>query len=105
MSDLEFVFPNFYLSDYSINKSLWLYDVPSLCHVQQWINVGRTLGQVFLGQLAAIHLHSLDNVETRAHCLALTGKYLRLQAVQKDPLYASALWDRHEQVVNTKVDN
>ncbi|XP_076025398.1 cilia- and flagella-associated protein 46 [Genypterus blacodes] len=71
--------------------------LPSLNSTEQeWVNVCRTLGQVFLGQLAAINLHSMDNVETRAHCFALKGKFLRLQALQKDPVYVSALWDRHK---------
>ncbi|XP_071380722.1 cilia- and flagella-associated protein 46 [Centroberyx affinis] len=64
---------------------------------QEWVCVGRTLGQAALGQLAAVSLRSLDNVETRARCLGLMGKCLRLLAVQKDPLYPSTLWDRHNQ--------
>nr|XP_046258124.1 cilia- and flagella-associated protein 46 isoform X1 [Scatophagus argus] len=62
---------------------------------QEWLNVGSTLGQVALGQLAAVS--SQDNMETRARCLNLMGKYLRLQAVQEDPVYLCALWDRHKQ--------
>ncbi|KAF7668645.1 hypothetical protein LDENG_00299490 [Lucifuga dentata] len=63
---------------------------------QEYMSVGRTLGQVVLNQLAAVSFHSLHDVKTRAHSLALTGKYLRLQAVQKDPIYVSTLWERHK---------
>ncbi|XP_034754581.1 cilia- and flagella-associated protein 46 isoform X3 [Etheostoma cragini] len=64
---------------------------------QEWVSVVSTLGQVALGQLAAVSSHSLDNMETRACCLSLMGKYLRLLAVQEDPIYLCALWDRHKQ--------
>ncbi|XP_070834007.1 cilia- and flagella-associated protein 46 [Chaetodon trifascialis] len=64
---------------------------------QEWASLGGTLGQVALGQLAAVSSLSLDNMETRARCLSLMGKYLRLLAVQEDPLYLCALWDRHKQ--------
>ncbi|GLD56038.1 cilia- and flagella-associated protein 46, partial [Lates japonicus] len=63
---------------------------------QEWVSVGGTLGQVALGQLAAVSSHSLDNVEIRARCLSLMGKYLRLLAVQEDPIYLCALWDKHK---------
>lgn len=71
--------------------------------VQEWTNVGRTLGQVAQGQLAAVSSHSLDDMETRACCLSLMGKYFRLLAVQEDPVYQCALWDRDKQVNNTGV--
>ncbi|XP_049456510.1 cilia- and flagella-associated protein 46 isoform X3 [Epinephelus fuscoguttatus] len=64
---------------------------------QEWGSVASTLGQVALGQLAAVTSYSLDNMETKAHCLSLMGKYLRLLAVQEDPVYLCALWDRHKQ--------
>ncbi|XP_042358180.1 cilia- and flagella-associated protein 46 [Plectropomus leopardus] len=64
---------------------------------QEWLSVGSTLGQVALGQLAAVTSHSLENVEARARCLSLMGKYLRLLAVQEDAVYSCALWDRHKQ--------
>lgn len=60
--------------------------------------MGRTVGQVALGQLAAVSAHAPGDVETRARCLSLMGKYFRLLAVQEDPIYLSALWDRHGQV-------
>ncbi|XP_035461481.2 cilia- and flagella-associated protein 46 isoform X4 [Scophthalmus maximus] len=63
---------------------------------QEWVSVGSTVGQVALGQLAAVSSHSLDNMETRARYLGLMGKYLRLLAVQEDPLYLCALWDKHK---------
>ncbi|KAM3842817.1 cilia- and flagella-associated protein 46 [Diretmus argenteus] len=64
---------------------------------QEWVDLGRTLGQVALGQLAAVSSHTLEGMETRARCLGLMGKCLRLLALQKDPRYPSALWDRHNQ--------
>ncbi|XP_069395061.1 cilia- and flagella-associated protein 46 isoform X1 [Paralichthys olivaceus] len=63
---------------------------------QQWVNAGNSLGQVALGQLAAVSSHSSDNAKTRARYLSLMGKYLRLLAVQEDPLYLCALWDKHK---------
>ncbi|CAB1430488.1 unnamed protein product [Pleuronectes platessa] len=63
---------------------------------QQWVSVGSTLGQVALGQLAAVSSHSSDNAETRARYLSLMGKCQRLMAVQEDPLYLYALWDKHK---------
>ncbi|XP_056147442.1 cilia- and flagella-associated protein 46 [Lampris incognitus] len=69
---------------------------PNSVH-QEWVYVGRTLGQVALGQLAAVDFMSPDSVETRTHCSALMGKCLRLLAVQKDPLYPSVIWDRYKQ--------
>ncbi|XP_057703978.1 cilia- and flagella-associated protein 46 isoform X1 [Corythoichthys intestinalis] len=59
---------------------------------QEWMNVGSTLGQMALGQLAAVNTCSLDDLEMRAHCLCLMGKTLRLLAVQEDPVYMSSLW-------------
>lgn len=76
--------------------------MPSLYIVQKWISVGMTMEQVVLGQLAAIDPQSQD-METNAHCLLLRGKYLRLLAVQEDPLYHCALWDRHKQVDKSTV--
>lgn len=61
--------------------------------------MGMTLEQVVLDQLAAIDSQSQD-METNAHCLLLRGKYLRMLAVQEDPLYHCALWDRHKKVDN-----
>lgn len=62
-----------------------------------------TLGQVALGQLAAVNSQSQDNTETRARCLALIGKSLRLLAAQEDPMYLYALWEKDRQVANTNV--
>ncbi|XP_077350768.1 cilia- and flagella-associated protein 46 isoform X2 [Festucalex cinctus] len=61
---------------------------------QEWMNVGSTLGQTSLGQLAAVNSCSLDDMEMRARCLSLMGKTLRLLAVQEDPVYMTSLWDR-----------
>ncbi|CAJ1066948.1 LOW QUALITY PROTEIN: cilia- and flagella-associated protein 46 [Xyrichtys novacula] len=64
---------------------------------QEWSDVASTLGQVALGQLAAVWFQSPDNVEAQACCLSLKVQYLRLMALQEDPLYLCALWDRHKQ--------
>ncbi|XP_051816052.1 cilia- and flagella-associated protein 46 isoform X2 [Acanthochromis polyacanthus] len=63
---------------------------------QEWLSVGRTLGQMALYQLAAVNSNSLDNMEIRARRLSLMGKYLRLQAVQED-IYLNALWETQKQ--------
>ncbi|KAG7245295.1 hypothetical protein INR49_015899 [Caranx melampygus] len=63
---------------------------------EEWVSVGSTLGQMALGQLAAVTSHSSENMETRACCLNLMGKYLRLLALQEDPIYLCALWDKHK---------
>ncbi|KAM6956181.1 cilia- and flagella-associated protein 46 [Aplochiton taeniatus] len=62
---------------------------------QEWLCVGSTVGQEALGQLTTVSSLSLDALETRARCLTLTGKCLRLLAMQKDPLYPSCFWDGH----------
>ncbi|XP_041867180.1 cilia- and flagella-associated protein 46 isoform X2 [Melanotaenia boesemani] len=64
---------------------------------EEWVNVGRTLGQMVQGQLAAVGSHTSDNMNIRARCLSLMGKYLRLLAVQEEPVYLSGLWFRHNQ--------
>ncbi|XP_034040296.1 cilia- and flagella-associated protein 46 [Thalassophryne amazonica] len=64
---------------------------------QEWLSVGSTLGQVVLGQLAALSFHSVDDTQAQAQCLILTGRYLRLLAAQEDPIYFCSLWDRHKQ--------
>lgn len=56
--------------------------------------VGCTLGEVALGQLTAVSLQPLDNVEMKARFLSLMGKYFKLLAVQKEPIYICALWDQ-----------
>ncbi|XP_068423801.1 cilia- and flagella-associated protein 46 isoform X2 [Clinocottus analis] len=64
---------------------------------QEWISMGGTLGQVVLSQLAVVSSHYLNNMEARACSLSLMGKYLRLLALQEDPMYLCALWGRHTQ--------
>ncbi|KAF3842493.1 hypothetical protein F7725_024444 [Dissostichus mawsoni] len=64
---------------------------------QEWLTVGSTSGQLALGQLAAVRSLSPDSLESRARCLSLMGKYLRLLAEQEEPLYLCALWDSHTQ--------
>ncbi|XP_028845791.1 cilia- and flagella-associated protein 46 isoform X2 [Denticeps clupeoides] len=60
---------------------------------QQWLSVGKTLGQVALDQLTATHSLSMDCVETRASSLGMMGRCLRLLAVKKDPLHVSSIWE------------
>ncbi|XP_034078590.1 LOW QUALITY PROTEIN: cilia- and flagella-associated protein 46 [Gymnodraco acuticeps] len=64
---------------------------------QEWVTVGSTSGQLALGQLAAVRSLSPDSLESRARCLSLMGKYLRLLAEQEEPLYLCTLWDSHTQ--------
>ncbi|XP_072246405.1 cilia- and flagella-associated protein 46 [Leuresthes tenuis] len=64
---------------------------------EEWMTVGRTLGQMAVSQLAAVSSHTLDNMEIRARCLSLVGKYLRLMAVHEEPMYLSGVWDGHMQ--------
>ncbi|KAI3362965.1 hypothetical protein L3Q82_011639 [Scortum barcoo] len=64
---------------------------------QEWASTGSTLGQVALGQLAAVTSNSPDNIEARASCLSMMGKYLRLLAVQEDPIYLCTFWDKCKQ--------
>lgn len=92
------------MNDTLLNTLFWPCALFPLCIVQKWINVGMTLEQVALGQLTAIYSQSLDN-ETNAHRLLLRGKYFRMLAVQEDPLYLYALWDRHKQVDNGSVSS
>ncbi|KAM3606725.1 uncharacterized protein V6R79_022079 [Siganus canaliculatus] len=61
----------------------------------EWVCVGCVLGQVAQTQLAAVISQSLDDLKIKASCLM--AKYLRLLAVQEDPIYVCALWDRHRQ--------
>ncbi|KAM4729450.1 cilia- and flagella-associated protein 46 [Anableps anableps] len=63
----------------------------------EWERTGRTLGQTILTQLAAVSFQTLDNMEIRAHCLSLKGKYLRLQAVQEEPMYVRDIWHKWKQ--------
>ncbi|KAK7901384.1 hypothetical protein WMY93_018153 [Mugilogobius chulae] len=72
---------------------------------QAWLNVGTTLGQEALGQLAAVNSHYLSSEDTKARSLCLMGKYLRLQATMEDPIYVSALWDPHKQSALKKALN
>lgn len=61
------------------------------------------VGQMAVGQLAALSSHSVDNIEIRARSLNLLGKYLRLLAAKKDPMYPNTLWDKHKQVDTTNI--
>ncbi|TNN57606.1 hypothetical protein EYF80_032208 [Liparis tanakae] len=70
---------------------------------REWVSEDRTSGQVVLGQLAAVSSQYLDHVEARAGCLM--GKQLRRLAVQEDPVYLCALWDRHTQKLQSQISN
>ncbi|XP_068184453.1 cilia- and flagella-associated protein 46 isoform X2 [Antennarius striatus] len=60
---------------------------------EEWLSVSATLGQVVTSQLAAVTSQSTDSVEVKGRCLGLMGKYLRLLAVQEDPLHPRSLWN------------
>ncbi|CAG6017918.1 unnamed protein product [Menidia menidia] len=64
---------------------------------EEWMTAGRTLGQMAVSQLAAVSAHTSDDKEIRARCLTLMGKYLRLTAARKEPMYLNGIWDRHKQ--------
>lgn len=57
-----------------------------------------SLAQEALGQLTAVGPHSRDDAPTRARCLSLMGKTLRLLATQQDPVYLASLWSSETQV-------
>nr|XP_021336588.1 cilia- and flagella-associated protein 46 [Danio rerio] len=63
-------------------------------HQKEWSAVGRSLAQVALTNLSAVHGLSLDAVETRARALGMMGRCLRLLAQQRDPLYPATLWSQ-----------
>lgn len=67
------------------NQTFWIF-------LQEWMSVGHTLVEMTLGQLTAISLQPLNNMETRVHFLSLMGKYFKLLAVQEDPLCVWTLW-------------
>ncbi|XP_075891746.1 cilia- and flagella-associated protein 46 isoform X3 [Nelusetta ayraudi] len=59
---------------------------------EEWMSVGHTLVEMTLGQLTAMSLQPLNNMETRVHFLSLMGKFFKLLAVQEDPLCVWTLW-------------
>lgn len=67
--------------------------------LQEWMNVGRNLVEITLGQLTAISLQPLDSMKARAHFLSLMGKYFKLLAVEEDPLCVWNLWDQQVTMV------
>ncbi|XP_008320424.1 cilia- and flagella-associated protein 46-like [Cynoglossus semilaevis] len=62
----------------------------------EWLSACGSSGQVALVQLTAVSLSSMDNLEYRARCLCLMGKYLRLQALQEDPIYVCGIWNKNK---------
>ncbi|XP_067858761.1 cilia- and flagella-associated protein 46 [Heptranchias perlo] len=59
---------------------------------KKWVTVARSLGQKALSQLQSVHSLSSGSEEIRAKCLYLTGKCLRLLAVQIDPINPGFTW-------------
>uniref|UniRef100_UPI00398F0566 cilia- and flagella-associated protein 46 n=1 Tax=Pristiophorus japonicus TaxID=55135 RepID=UPI00398F0566 len=59
---------------------------------KEWVTIARSLGQKALSQLQSAHNLSSSSEEIRAKCLHLTGKCLRLLAVQIDPINPGFTW-------------
>ncbi|XP_072095861.1 cilia- and flagella-associated protein 46 isoform X2 [Mobula birostris] len=59
---------------------------------KQWVAVSKSLGQKALAQLQSVYSLSSGSEELRAKCLYLTGKCLRLLAVQIDPINPGFVW-------------
>ncbi|XP_051883705.1 cilia- and flagella-associated protein 46 [Pristis pectinata] len=59
---------------------------------KQWVTVSRSLGQKALSQLHSAHSLSSGSEELQAKCLYLTGRCLRLLAVQIDPINPGFVW-------------
>uniref|UniRef100_H3A8V7 Uncharacterized protein n=1 Tax=Latimeria chalumnae TaxID=7897 RepID=H3A8V7_LATCH len=66
---------------------------------QEWCLTGKTLGHIALTQLESIHFFTGGSLEIKAKCLYLTGKCLRLLAIQVDPLNLDIQWNH-----NMKID-
>ncbi|XP_038629303.1 cilia- and flagella-associated protein 46 isoform X2 [Scyliorhinus canicula] len=59
---------------------------------KEWVTVSGSLGQKALAQLASAHNLSSSSEEIRSKCLYLTGRCLRLLAVQVDPINPGFAW-------------
>ncbi|XP_078269822.1 cilia- and flagella-associated protein 46 isoform X2 [Rhinoraja longicauda] len=59
---------------------------------KEWVTIARSLGQKALSQLQSAHNLCSGSEELRARCLYLTGKCLRLLAVQIDPINPGFVW-------------
>ncbi|XP_055502612.1 cilia- and flagella-associated protein 46 isoform X1 [Leucoraja erinacea] len=59
---------------------------------KEWVTIARSLGQKAFSQLHSAHSLCSGSEELRAKCLYLTGKCLRLLAVQKDPINPGFVW-------------
>ncbi|XP_067908773.1 cilia- and flagella-associated protein 46 [Heterodontus francisci] len=59
---------------------------------KEWVTAARSLGQITLSQLQSAHNLSSSSEEIRSKCLYLTGRCLRLLAVQIDPINPGFTW-------------
>ncbi|XP_074815211.1 cilia- and flagella-associated protein 46 isoform X2 [Natator depressus] len=67
---------------------------PDSASVEQgWIDIGRTVGHVALAQLASLQSLYTGCPDIKAKYLYLTGKTLRLLAVNVDPLNSDIYWN------------
>nr|XP_042712700.1 cilia- and flagella-associated protein 46 isoform X3 [Chrysemys picta bellii] len=69
---------------------------PDSASVEQgWINIGRTVGHTALAQLASLQSLHTGCPDIKAKYLYLTGKTLRLLAVNVDPLNSDIYWNEN----------
>nr|XP_014352574.1 PREDICTED: cilia- and flagella-associated protein 46 [Latimeria chalumnae] len=68
---------------------------------QEWCLTGKTLGHIALTQLESIHFFTGGSLEIKAKCLYLTGKCLRLLAIQVDPLNLDIQWNHNMEELKT----
>ncbi|KAF5902114.1 cilia- and flagella-associated protein 46 isoform X3, partial [Clarias magur] len=67
---------------------------------REWLTMGQSVGQLTFTQLTVVQSLMKDCVETRMQTLGMLGKYLRLLALQRDPLYPTYMWDKPITVEN-----
>ncbi|XP_043992577.1 cilia- and flagella-associated protein 46 isoform X2 [Gambusia affinis] len=63
----------------------------------------RTLEQKILSQLAALNFQTFDNMEVQARCLNVQGRYLKVLAMLRDPMYVKALWHKQDALPDSNV--
>ncbi|XP_067389534.1 cilia- and flagella-associated protein 46-like [Emydura macquarii macquarii] len=69
---------------------------PDSASVEQgWINIGRTVGHIALAQLASLQSLYIGCPDIKSKYLYLTGKTLRLLAVNVDPLNSDIYWNEN----------
>ncbi|KAG6935922.1 cilia and flagella associated protein 46 [Chelydra serpentina] len=69
---------------------------PDSASVEQgWIDIGRTVGHIALAQLASLQSLYTGCPDIKAKYLYLTGKTLRLLAVNVDPLNSDICWNEN----------